>query len=69
MIKPVYGVSPLTEAIISGRMTFSKKYCAEKGWNIDDLSIEQILEIREQEGWKVPVPDGAKDYGPTKGLA
>lgn len=28
-----------------------KSYCQDKGWNPDDLTIEQILEIRALPDW------------------
>ena len=48
----IYGVSLVQETLLRGREVFVKKYCSEKGWNIDDLSIAQIIEIRKQDGWK-----------------
>lgn len=41
------------EKMFKARHEFTMKYMAEKGWgdNIEDLSIEQILEIRDQDGW------------------
>jgi len=29
-------------------------YCEEKGWDKNNLTIQQILEIRSQEAWKNP---------------
>lgn len=45
------------ERIINKRAKFSLQYMKEKGWGDDvtALSIKQILEIREQPGWKKPV--------------
>ena len=40
--------------IITGRHNFSIEYCKNKGWDFENLSIEQILEIRQQDGWKEP---------------
>ncbi len=34
------------------RATFAEEYCDEKGWNVVSLSLEQVLTIRAQEGWK-----------------
>ncbi len=44
------------EDLITRRHKFAQAYCAEKGWPSDptELSIEQILEIREQPGWQDP---------------
>lgn len=41
---------------INARHEFMVAYCTEKGWptNPEDLSLEQIMEVRSQEGWKVP---------------
>lgn len=50
----IFGVSPAQEALLRGREAFVKKYCSEKDWDIDNLSIEQIMEIRKQDGWKCP---------------
>lgn len=42
-----------TEAqIIKLRDKFARTYCAEKGWDIENLSTEQLLEIRCQPRWK-----------------
>jgi hypothetical protein len=45
------------QLIVDARYAFSKKYCQEHGWPLDaaELSIEQIMEIRGQEGWKNPI--------------
>jgi hypothetical protein len=40
------------ESIIKKRHEISVAYCQEKGWDIDDLTVEQILEIRQQPGWR-----------------
>lgn len=51
------GVSPEQETILRGRDKFVRAYCAEKGWgHVESLSIAQIMEIREQDGWKNPAP-------------
>lgn len=44
------------ESLISRRHKFVQEYCASKGWPTDPakLSIENILEIRNQAGWKDP---------------
>lgn len=43
------------QRVISGRADFAKKYAEENGWSdLEQLSIQQILEIRKQEGWKNP---------------
>jgi len=50
----IYGVSDQQAHTIKARVEFVQQYCQEKGWNKDELSIEQILEIRQQEAWKNP---------------
>ena len=49
-----------TQAVINARHAFTQEYCQEQGWpsNPDQLSIEQILQIRKQDGWKNPKLDG-----------
>lgn len=44
------------EKILWARHRFIAAYCESKGWPTDpgELSIDQILEIREQAGWKDP---------------
>lgn len=46
-----------TKSILDARYAFSQRYCKEQGWSTDvaDLSLEQILQIRSQEGWKNPI--------------
>jgi hypothetical protein len=41
-------------AMLSARMRFAQEYSAAKGWNFADLKAEQMLEIRAQEGWRIP---------------
>jgi hypothetical protein len=40
--------------MIERRNNFSVNYCKEKGWTtiLENLTIEQIMEIRQQQGWK-----------------
>ncbi|GEM_PF-647833 len=42
-------------AILRSRAVFVDKYCGEKGWNKDDLTMKQIFEIRDQSGWENPL--------------
>lgn len=44
------------ERKLTARGEFAKAYMREKGWpdKMLDLTIEQIMEIREQDGWKSP---------------
>ncbi len=41
-------------AVLSARMRFAKEYSAAKGWNFANLKVEQMLEIRDREGWRTP---------------
>ena len=41
-------------AVLSARMRFAQEYSAAKGWNFANLKVEQMLEIRDQEGWRSP---------------
>jgi len=41
-------------AVLSARMRFAQKYSAAKGWNFANLKVVQMLEIRNQEGWRTP---------------
>lgn len=36
------------------REDFKLKYVMDKGWDINDLSDEQILEIKSQKGYQCP---------------
>lgn len=47
------------QAIIAARHAFTLTYMKEQGWgeNIEDLSITQVLEIREQPGWGDPLKE------------
>jgi hypothetical protein len=40
--------------MIKRRNEFSVNFCKEKGWTtiIENLTIEQIMEIRHHQGWK-----------------
>jgi hypothetical protein len=41
-------------AVLSARMRFAQVYSAAKGWKFANLKVEQMLEIRDQEGWRTP---------------
>jgi hypothetical protein len=41
--------------ILRLRGEFAKAYSAAKGWDVEHLSLPQILEIRSQQGWKTPL--------------
>ena len=45
-----------TKMLLTGKDKFAKDYCDKKGWeySLKKLTIEQLLEIRRQEGWKNP---------------
>ena len=51
----ISNISEEQEAFLRKREAFAKKYCADKGWTFPPESIEQVLEIRKQEGWKNPI--------------
>lgn len=40
--------------ILEARGRFAEKYAVEKEWDINNLSMEQLLEIRKQPDWKNP---------------
>lgn len=40
--------------IIKARDNVIRIICAEKGWKLEELNFEQILEIRQDERWKNP---------------
>lgn len=43
-----------TIEIIQLREQFVSDYCTTKNWNVSDLSVEQVLEIRAHKQWKTP---------------
>ena len=48
----VYSINEEQQNIITGRYHFVNKYCNDMGWDKNDLSFEQIMEIRKQDEWK-----------------
>ena len=40
------------EQIIEFRNQFVTQYCLTNNWNKDNLTLEQIMEIRSHSGWK-----------------
>ena len=40
--------------VMSARHSVVTKYCGDKGWDINNLTVEQIFEIRDTEEWKNP---------------
>ena len=49
----VHGGTPDVNNILAGRSAFIEAYCEAKGWT-EPLTITQVLEIRQQDGWKNP---------------
>lgn len=52
----IMGASEDDKRVLRGRDAFVQAYCAAKGWpvNPSELSWDQIMEIRSQDGWKNP---------------
>jgi len=44
-----------TEDLQALRETFVSQYARKKGWNVDNLTTEQLNEIRNQKGYKMPL--------------
>jgi hypothetical protein len=40
--------------LIDARLRVTRKYCHDKGWNSNNLTFEQIMEIRSLDEWKNP---------------
>jgi len=38
--------------VMKGRHVVVVKYCEQKGWDMNDLSFDKILEIRKTDAWK-----------------
>lgn len=55
----IYGATTEQERIIRDRDAFIDEYCRQKGWDKANLSFDQILEIRKQDGWKNPNTEAA----------
>jgi hypothetical protein len=51
------GGSPELQQALILRSAFIESYCAAKGWK-EPLTIQQLLEIRSQDGWKNPTGSG-----------
>lgn len=51
------------QALIDARHRFVMNYMKAKGWGdtVEDLSIPQLMEIREAPGWKFAGRDGDGD--------
>jgi hypothetical protein len=52
-------------AVLSARMRFAQEYSAAKGWNFADLKVDQMVEIRDQEGWRTPRLPSASAQQPS----
>jgi hypothetical protein len=50
------GGSEDLQRLLLARSRFIEAYCKEKGWT-EPLSMQQVMEIRAQEGWKHPDVD------------
>jgi hypothetical protein len=50
----VIGASDEQADFLQRRAAFVQQYLDEKGWDANDLSIDQLLEVRSQAGWKTP---------------
>lgn len=48
------GLSEKEAEIVRGRAEFVARYFAMKGWDVNDPTIEQVLETRQQPGWRNP---------------
>lgn len=51
----VVGVNDQQAKVLRGRQAFVEKYCSDRGWDMLNLTIEQLLEIRKQPEWKDPL--------------
>lgn len=51
----IFGVTDEQARILTGRRAFVERYCGEHGWDMLNLTIEQLLEVRSQPKWKNPV--------------
>lgn len=49
------GVNDQQAKVLKGRQAFVDKYCSDRGWDMLDITIEQLLEIRKQSEWKDPL--------------
>ena len=50
----VTGLDDAQADLLRGRDAFIKIYAAQNGWDLANLSMQQILEIRRQPGWQKP---------------
>ncbi|MBX4204858.1 MAG: hypothetical protein KW788_01555 [Candidatus Doudnabacteria bacterium] len=50
----VVGVTEKEADVLRARHAFVEQYCRGKGWDMLNLTIDQLLEVRAQPGWKNP---------------
>jgi hypothetical protein len=50
----VVGASDEQVDLLKRREAFVNQFLTERGWDKNDLSIEQLLEVRKQPGWQDP---------------
>lgn len=50
----IAGITPEQEQLFEARRLFVDEYCRKKGWDQATATIDQIMEIRRQDGWKNP---------------
>lgn len=48
----VVGGTTEMERVFKARHAFAVQYCAEQGWDMDNIDIKQLIEVRAQDGWK-----------------
>jgi hypothetical protein len=46
--------TPEQEKFLAARGAFVLRYCISKKWDHNNLTAEQVLEIKSQKGWKSP---------------
>jgi hypothetical protein len=45
------------QQVIRARDAFLRAYCAEQGWDVNDLTLAQVMEIRQQPQWQQAAAD------------
>jgi hypothetical protein len=53
-INPLPDPALQTQKVTEARYNFAQDYAKGRGWSIENLSLEQVMEIRSQDGWKEP---------------
>ena len=43
--------------VLLARRLFAEGYAGKRGWNVDDLTFDQLMEIWKQPGWRIPSMD------------